>query len=1036
MIARRYLLPCLFALPFALAAENLLPNGGFEEGLAPWRPSFAAECVQVVEGNAHTGTGSLQVTCRNQIAGVDSPRFRLGEDIARRGVYRLRAALRNGGIETGDFGLRLYFYSETGEHLAMHSGITVQGNQAGEWQVGEITFGRGTSRPIPPAAATMMVRFSLWAPEPGATGTAWLDSVSLEQLEGDPVVQRGPLAWIWQEADLPAPPANLAAAIRAGGFAVQMKTSAELAAPNALSAENLDLLVLPHSGLYPVELARLLPGFCLGGGALLTYGGAPFQQPVYRTAAGARELAAAGAEVAQLPPGPGWTEALRGPEDKVVATVQDDAVRVSLTVNSYAYVSTNLPPLAVPDAVFEFEARGDEATPRVCLEFHEQDGSRWKRIIPLTPTWTTHRLHLAEFAAYASQGRGDDGDHLHPERIALFMAGMTKGMTGTGERRFEFRNLRFRQAELPSALVAGTPRFVSRNLSAVRWFGPEHTREPWLVPSPDSVVGDETTCSRLRRVVDRQEAESVWQVWEVGDWAPPPKARPGVRRLPLERVLAEQNAAVSVPLLEAVSPTGESLTCAVLTQHRDGPYAGSRWGTFALAGSGELAPLVARTIEETAQALAASIWLQGPRPSFRVHDGHILLDVDLPVANPSPQAATLTVALRIGQNPPILRDIALPPRQAAAKIERLAEGIPAPALETEGLELTVEIRAASGPVFGPRQFVLDLPGQLRAISDFMVAEAADDAKLHGYSFIDNRGMRALLGAYEILGDRRYLDTALRWGEAMVAEQREDGGYRMGYGITRKGEECYVADGGEIVVGVLRLASYSEGEQRERFLASADRYMAYREDFRVPTGGIGVGWCLQDYGSRPIVPLDTPTRIYAPETNTYTIGCSLAGAYGHAAIRGGTDLERRAEIDADWLMPRAKRLNGAFIESYFFAHAFATSAERRQLYADYIDQVFLSPTLETPTAWWLAGGGRHALNLDGLAYCLHRLEAGPETRAEIYRALCAMYSPQAPHSIPNVIAQSEFDHDRWIYICFGTLGLVDLLKPMVSIDGWR
>lgn len=1033
MISRISLASLLFALPFALAAENLLPNGDFEEGLAPWRPSFAAECVQVVEEGAHSGRRCLQVSCRDQIAGVDSPRFRLGEDIARRGVYRLRAAMRNGGIEAGDFGLRLYFYSEAGEYLTMHSGISVRGPQAGGWQMGEITFGRGTDRPIPPAAATMLVRFSLWAPEPGATGTAWLDSVSLEQIEGDPVVQRDPVAWIWREADLPAPPANLADAIRAGGFEVQEKTGAELA---DLNAENLDLLVLAHGGLYPVELARHLPGFCLEGGALLTYGGAPFQQPVYRTAAGARELAAAGAEIAQLAPGPGWTEAHRGPQDQVQVSAEDNIQRVSLTMNSFAYAGTKLPPLTVPDAIFEFEARGDEATARLCVEFHEQDGSRWKRIVPLTPNWTTHRLHLAEFAAYASEGRGGEGDHLDPQRITLFLAGMTHSMNGRGERRFELRNLRFRQAEVPGAQVATTPRFVSRNLSAVRWFGAEHTSEPWLVPSPDSVVGEETALPRLRRPADRHGAEGHWRVWQVGDWAPPPIPRVGGRRPPLERVLAEQHAADSTPLLEAVSPDGESLTCAVLTQHRDGPYAGSRWATFALAGDGELPPLVAKIVEETAQALAAGIWMQAPRPSFRVHEGNVLMDVDLPVANPSPRAATLTVALRVGQSPPVLRDIALPARQAAAQRVRLAEGIPAPHLETEGLELTVEVRAASGPVLGQRQFILDLPGQLREISDFMVAEAADDAKLHGYSFIDNRGMRALLGAYEIFGDRRYLETALRWGEAMVEEQREDGGYRMGYGITRRGEECYVADGGEIVVAILRLASYSEGEQRERFLASADRFMDYREDFRVPTGGIGVGWCLQDYGQRPIVPLDTPTRIYAPEVNTYTIGCTLAGAYGHAAIRGGTKLERRAETDADWLMPRARRLNGAFIESYIFAHAFATSAERRQLYADYIDQVFLRPTLATPTTWWLAGGGRHALNLDGLAYCLHRLDGGPETRAEIYRALCAMYSPQAPHSIPNVIAAGGLEHDRWIYISFGTLGLVDLLKPMVSIDGWR
>jgi hypothetical protein len=87
------------------------------------------------------------------------------------------------------------------------------------------------------------------------------------------------------------------------------------------------------------------------------------------------------------------------------------------------------------------------------------------------------------------------------------------------------------------------------------------------------------------------------------------------------------------------------------------------------------------------------------------------------------------------------------------------------------------------------------------------------------------------------------------------------------------------------------------------------------------------------------------------------------------------------------------------------------------------------------AWWLQGGGRTALNLDGLAYVLHRLGGGPEVRAEMYRALCAMYSPQAPYSIPVVIGKGEFDHDRWIYVNFGTLGLVDVLRPMVSIDGF-
>ncbi len=1021
-------------LSWTVQADNLLPDGGFEAGLGAWQLSFgAATCVQVVDQGAHGGTHCVQVTCREQIGGVDSPRLPLGEDLPRQGTYRLRAALRNGGIAVGDFGLRLYFYSATGEFLAMHGGIVVRGTQPGDWQEGEIAFGRGTDRPIPPAAATMLVRFSLWAPAPGATGTAWLDDVTLERLAGDPVIQRAPLAWLWQEKGLPDVPANLGAAIQSGGFQADPKTAAELVASGALRAENTDLLVLPYGESYPVELASLLPDFCLGGGAVLTLGGAPFRQPLYQTAQGLRALAAGDEVLAALPADVAWEPTNCGPEDAVTAEASRQGWQLSFELQSYAYGKTAIAPLSAKDAVLELTLRGDEATPRVCLEFHEQDGSRWKRILPLTTTWSTHRFHLAECAAYASKERGGSDDWLHPERLAQVLVGTTKAMVGPGEHRVELRNVRFLRAEVPSVAVSRAPRFVPEELTAARWFGAEHTREPWAIPPPVRIVGEELTRSRLRRVADGTLAKGDWRVWQVADVTP---AASGKRR-PLARVLAERNAAFNVPLLTAGNRIGNEIPCAALTVHREGPLAGSRWATFAFAnGPGELPEPIAQTVAEAARALAGGIWLQGPQPVFRIQDGQVVMDVVLPVANPSPSPARLSVALRQGERSLGQHPVTLPARHAASVTAVLAQGLPVPNLEEEGLDLTVEVVEATGPVSGPRTFTLDLVGQLRAICDFMVEQAKDDGKLHGFSFIDNRGMRTLLGGYEILGDREYLRTALRWGELMMAEQREDGGYRMGYGITRKGEECYVADGGEIVVGILRLVSYTHGGERARLLESAARYMAYREEFRVPTGGIGVGWCLQDYGKRPIVPLAAPTRIYSPENNTYTIGCSLAGAYGYAALRGKPELERQAEADADWLMARANRLHGAFIESYIFAHAFATTPERRQLYADYIQRAFLVPMASSSASWWLDGGGRSALNLDGLAYGVHRLGAGPEVRAEMYRALCAMYSPQSPQSVPNVIGQGDFDHDRWIYICYGTLGLVDVLKPMASIDGWR
>ncbi|NLF17761.1 MAG: hypothetical protein GX595_10955, partial [Lentisphaerae bacterium] len=305
------------------------------------------------------------------------------------------------------------------------------------------------------------------------------------------------------------------------------------------------------------------------------------------------------------------------------------------------------------------------------------------------------------------------------------------------------------------------------------------------------------------------------------------------------------------------------------------------------------------------------------------------------------------------------------------------------------------------------------------------------------SFIDNRGMRALLAAAEILDEPTYRRPALRWGRIMMERQRPDGGYRMGYGITSRGEECYVADGGEIAVGIARLAADSTGRQRQEFMASLDAYMAYRESFRVPTGGIGVGWCLTDYGRRPLTRLETPTRILAPEMNTYTITCTLAAAYAHAALHGSRPLEHRAEADAMWLLPRVKALHGAAIESLQYAHALTNDPTQRAIYADAIERAFSAKLREAGAAgssWWLFGGSRSALDLGGLAYVLACLGDDPALRAEMMRATCLMFSPDSPESVLATTRLAKPGHDGWIYICYGTLGLVDVIQPIVSMDG--
>ncbi|MDD2599860.1 MAG: hypothetical protein PHO37_11645 [Kiritimatiellae bacterium] len=48
----------------------------------------------------------------------------------------------------------------------------------------------------------------------------------------------------------------------------------------------------------------------------------------------------------------------------------------------------------------------------------------------------------------------------------------------------------------------------------------------------------------------------------------------------------------------------------------------------------------------------------------------------------------------------------------------------------------------------------------------------------------------------------------------------------------------------------------------------------------------------------------------------------------------------------------------------------------------------------------------------------------------------LYSPNLPNSVPSVIKRGNLNHDDRLYICYGTLGLADVIKPMVSMDGWK
>lgn len=123
---------------------------------------------------------------------------------------------------------------------------------------------------------------------------------------------------------------------------------------------------------------------------------------------------------------------------------------------------------------------------------------------------------------------------------------------------------------------------------------------------------------------------------------------------------------------------------------------------------------------------------------------------------------------------------------------------------------------------------------------------------------DSYAVRALAVAFDMTGERRYLDVCRQWSDRMVGYQREmtpKGAYWMHYG-RKPGEtkgEWYVADCASIAMGVLATAvRFEDAAVRERLMDSVTTYARLVIDSYVgPGGGItdglwskfdGEWWC--------------------------------------------------------------------------------------------------------------------------------------------------------------------------------------------------
>lgn len=146
---------------------------------------------------------------------------------------------------------------------------------------------------------------------------------------------------------------------------------------------------------------------------------------------------------------------------------------------------------------------------------------------------------------------------------------------------------------------------------------------------------------------------------------------------------------------------------------------------------------------------------------------------------------------------------------------------------------------------------------LKQTCDYIVANKAQVSTI----YVGGYYMRTLVDGYEILGDRRYLDTAFAYSDYLLGKQMPNGFWPTGYGAV------YLADTGSALGLFIELYKHADAERRKKFLDSALRYAnSIKKDGMIhPNGAFGTGW--------KHVEGDTMTR---PIPDQYTLSSALTG----------------------------------------------------------------------------------------------------------------------------------------------------------------
>lgn len=1053
---------------------NLIVNPGFERGGRGWKSSWYNGQVEVAcdADRSHAGRSHAVLTAEYDIVGIDSVPLRVGTEIDPGKSYVVSAWIANLGIDQGQFGMRLYAYDATGKILAMKSvGSLGPGSAPTDWKRIETHIGSGTDFPFPEEMDHLVVRFSIWDKSDVCAGRVLVDDVVFAPMNGEPAgtvpeferTDKGAIA-IWSDRipgiSAATNPSRLATQLRQAGYGVTLITTSELADAAVLSDAHFDLLILPYAEIYPATGAETLRRFLRSGTHLITLGGPCFRKPLWP--AGNSWSTTLARPVALEPP-----RAVVEPSEELAAALtkelnrtdqpatvllcrdpdENPALRLAVDdLQFYAYLRFRTQSTARHN-VLQFRAVGDEATKHLCIECNEADGSRWKAVVDLSAEWQIYEVSAGDFVSYASEDRGFKGDYLHSEKVRRVAFGFPRSMVGTGKHSFEISEIKWLASDVDPARIDQSAMLHSDTSVLIRAFG-QDLRSANRGGDITAFLGAAAFHADQLVAAPRQTVFPLDFSLE-GDFSGICAVLPetNIYEVPEKQktsrglFLPTKKMARVVPLL--VTSKGEP--AASLAYHMAGPYTGGLWACFGVTDC-DLFPV---GDEKMGQAFTTLVdrMLHGASivdiaPRFLADAGGARMEVVARIANQglNPLQLSVQTSLQSGGQPlETARQQVLIELCPGETKELVILRVNAAEFDWKDYSIACHLET-NGKILDRMEAPVNVRKTFVALCDRFLEQqqARGDGRIHGFGFVDNRGIRALLAAYDLYGRKEYLEGAIRWGEATLAEQRDDGGFLMGYGYHRDGNECFVADGGEIACGIGRLIAYVPEAERQRYFDSLEAYMAYRDSFRCEGGGIGVGWCKSDYGARPIRRLDEITKIFAPEMNIYTIGCTLTAATMYARLTGEPKDNEAAVRDAFWWMDRCKSTSGgAFVESAAWAHAYLKGDRIHQATEQFLREKFIPHVIQPGNRWWTTGAGRTVQGLDGLAYYYDRIEKDPQVLAALMRATYHVCSPNALSGIPRILAKAEPTRDDWLYLNFAAVSLPDLLEPeIVRKDVWK